>query len=83
MAGYVSLHIALAGWQTSKHHGLDHLSLRGIRAVLPHGSRVARTIHPAGDLMIASHARSLSVPLITNNVREFKKVSGLKVENWI
>ncbi len=35
------------------------------------------------DLMIASHARSLSVPLITNNAREFKKVPGLKVENWI
>jgi len=34
------------------------------------------------DLMIASHARSLSVPLITNNIREFKKVPGLKVENW-
>jgi tRNA(fMet)-specific endonuclease VapC len=35
------------------------------------------------DLMIASHARSLSVPLVTNNVREFEKVPGLKVENWI
>jgi tRNA(fMet)-specific endonuclease VapC len=34
------------------------------------------------DLMIASHARSLSVVLVTNNEREFKKVPGLKVENW-
>ncbi len=34
------------------------------------------------DLMIASHARSLSVTLVTNNVREFTRVPGLKVENW-
>jgi tRNA(fMet)-specific endonuclease VapC len=34
------------------------------------------------DLMIASHARSLSVTLVTNNEREFRRVPGLKVENW-
>jgi tRNA(fMet)-specific endonuclease VapC len=34
------------------------------------------------DLMIASHARSLSIPLVSNNVREFRKVPGLRVENW-
>lgn len=34
------------------------------------------------DLMIASHARSLSVALVSNNVREFRKVPGLIVENW-
>jgi tRNA(fMet)-specific endonuclease VapC len=35
------------------------------------------------DLMIASHARSLSVPLVSNNLREFEKVPGLRLENWI
>lgn len=34
------------------------------------------------DLLIAAHAVSLNIPLVTNNVREFKRVHGLKVENW-
>ena len=35
------------------------------------------------DLMIGSHALSLKCTLITNNVREFKRFPGLKVENWV
>jgi len=34
------------------------------------------------DLLIAAHALSLGARLATNNVREFKRVSGLRVENW-
>ena len=34
------------------------------------------------DLLIAAHALSLDVRLVTNNVREFKRVPGLRVENW-
>ena len=34
------------------------------------------------DLLIAAHALSLDRILITNNEREFKRVKGLKVENW-
>ena len=34
------------------------------------------------DLMIAGHARSRGLILITNNLREFKRVPGLRVENW-
>ena len=34
------------------------------------------------DLLIAAHALSLDRMLITNNEREFKRVKGLKVENW-
>ena len=34
------------------------------------------------DMMIAGHARSLDYTLVTNNVKEFKRVSGLKIENW-
>jgi tRNA(fMet)-specific endonuclease VapC len=37
----------------------------------------------AMDLLIAAHALSLGVRLVTNNEREFKQVPGLKVENWI
>jgi tRNA(fMet)-specific endonuclease VapC len=34
------------------------------------------------DLLIAAHALSLNVTIITNNEKEFKKVKDLKVENW-
>ncbi len=41
--------------------------------------------HPIGsmDLMIAAHDLSLGVRLATNNVREFKRVPNLRVENWV
>ena len=35
------------------------------------------------DFMIAAHARSLGLTLITNNTREFKRVNGLRVKNWV
>ena len=35
------------------------------------------------DMMIAAHALSLDVPLVTNNTKEFERVKGLKLENWI
>ena len=34
------------------------------------------------DTLIAAHALSLNLTLITNNTREFSRVSGLKVTNW-
>ena len=34
------------------------------------------------DLLIAAHARSLSLTLITNNLREFQRVPGLRTDNW-
>ena len=37
----------------------------------------------AMDMLIAAHASSLSVTLVTNNIREFKRIPGLQVENWI
>lgn len=37
----------------------------------------------ASDLLIAAHARSLGYVLVTNNVREFERVDGLTVENWV
>ena len=35
------------------------------------------------DMMIAAHALSLDVPLVTNNTKEFERVKGLKLENWV
>jgi len=34
------------------------------------------------DTQIAAHARSLNYTLVTNNVREFSRVTGLKYEDW-
>lgn len=35
------------------------------------------------DLHIAGHARSLGLSVVTNNEREFQRVQGLLVENWV
>jgi tRNA(fMet)-specific endonuclease VapC len=49
-----------------------------IRADLKaHGTMIG-----ANDLLIAAHARSLGLTLITNNTREFRRVRGLSIENW-
>lgn len=34
------------------------------------------------DLLIAGHARAARLILVTNNTREFFRVSGLQVEDW-
>lgn len=34
------------------------------------------------DMLIAAHALSMGCTLVTNNVREFKRINGLKIENW-
>jgi tRNA(fMet)-specific endonuclease VapC len=35
------------------------------------------------DLFIAAHARSINAVLVTNNAREFNRVSDLTIENWV
>jgi tRNA(fMet)-specific endonuclease VapC len=35
------------------------------------------------DLHIAGHARSRGLTLVSNNLREFRRVPGLLLENWI
>ena len=37
----------------------------------------------AYDLMIAAHALSLDLVLVTNNEREFQRIPDLIVENWV
>ena len=37
----------------------------------------------AYDLQIAAHAISLNAVLVTNNLKEFKRIKGLKVESWV
>ncbi len=48
-------------------------------------AELARSGRPIGpyDLMIAGHARSRGLVLVSNNVRELQRVPGLRLENWV
>ncbi|MBT9319327.1 type II toxin-antitoxin system tRNA(fMet)-specific endonuclease VapC [Actinobacillus pleuropneumoniae] len=35
------------------------------------------------DIHIAAHARSEGLVLVTNNLREFERVEGLRLDNWV
>lgn len=50
-----------------------------IRAAL---ERQGQTIG-VNDLHIAAHARSAGLALVSNNLREFERVPGLLLENWV
>lgn len=66
-------HLAVLDWDWS---AAEHYA--EIRADLKRlGSPIG-----SNDLMIAAHARSRDATLVTNNVREFERVPGLRVENW-
>jgi len=44
--------------------------------------KASGTMIGANDLLIAAHARSLELTLVTNNMDEFSRVQNLKIENW-
>lgn len=48
-------------------------------------SQLERKGLPIGplDTLIAAHAKSLNLTLVTNNEKEFIRVDDLKIENWI
>ena len=54
----------------------------------PHYARIRAdlktrgTMIGANDLLIADHARSLALTLVTNNTREFGRIPNLAIENW-
>lgn len=50
-----------------------------IRSVL----EVAGTPIGSNDLLIAAHAHATGATIVTANTKEFKRVRGLKVENWL
>ena len=51
--------------------------------------RIRAYLHQAGtpigtmDMLIAAHAVASSLTVVTNNIREFARVPGLRVENWV
>jgi tRNA(fMet)-specific endonuclease VapC len=50
-----------------------------IRTLLESGGK------PIGnnDLWIAAHAKAAALIVVTNNEREFQRIPGLKVQNWV
>jgi len=50
-----------------------------LRAYLERSGRSIGTM----DMLIAAHARSIPLTLVTNNIREFSRVPRLRVENWV
>ncbi|NEP09250.1 MAG: type II toxin-antitoxin system VapC family toxin [Symploca sp. SIO2C1] len=54
-----------------------------------HYAVIRRHLEQAGtpispnDLLIAAHALSLNLTLVTANIREFQRVPTLRVENWL
>ncbi|MFC4595617.1 tRNA(fMet)-specific endonuclease VapC [Sphingobium tyrosinilyticum] len=48
-------------------------------------AELARAGTPIGpyDQMIAGHARSAGLIVVTNNRREFDRVPGLRIEDWV
>jgi tRNA(fMet)-specific endonuclease VapC len=51
----------------------------GIRAELEAAGRIIGL----NDLLIGAHACALGLTLVTDNMREFKRIRGLEVENWL
>lgn len=43
----------------------------------------AGTLIGGNDLLIAAHARATGAIVVTANTSEFKRIRGLKVENWL
>jgi tRNA(fMet)-specific endonuclease VapC len=37
----------------------------------------------AMDMLIGAHAVSASMTLVTNNIKEFSRIPGLRLENWL
>jgi tRNA(fMet)-specific endonuclease VapC len=48
-------------------------------------SALENAVKPIGanDLLIAAHASAVNATIVTANVDEFKRIHGLKVENWL
>ena len=58
-------------------------------AAATHAGQIRAELEKSGkpigafDQMIAGHARASGLVLVTNNLREFKRVAGIRIENWV
>ncbi len=59
------------------------------RAAAPHYAEIRADLKKKGaqlganDLLIAAHALSLGAVVVTNNTKDFRRVRGLRIENWM
>jgi len=68
---------------------LSHIAIQPFddQAAIEYG-RVCAALQKKGnpigpmDTLIAAHAKSLNLTVVTNNTREFERVDGLRVEDW-
>lgn len=69
----LALHLAVLDWpqEAAQHYAEIRVDLKRRGAQLG-----------AADLMIAAHARAMEAIVVTNKVKDFGRVKGLKVENW-
>lgn len=58
--------------EAAKHYG-------DIRSALERKGKIIG----GNDLWIAAHALAMDVTIVTNNEKEFSRVKGIKVENWV
>ena len=61
---------------------LDRLAAEEAAAIRAQLEKNGLSIGPY-DLLIAGLARSRDLTLVTNNTREFERIVGLRIENWI
>ena len=94
---YAEMRYGCVGKKASpKHTVLVDQFLKCLDNILPwdvaaadHATKVKKQLSDKGmpiganDTAIAGHALSQNCILVTNNTREFKHVSGLKLEDWV
>ena len=72
LEGFVSrMDVLPLGDSATGHAGQIHAEL----------AKLGMPIRPY-DQLIAGYARSMGLVLVTNNEKEFSRVSGLRLENW-
>ena len=91
------LELVYGAWK-SLHREANLAKIKQLRTLIPvqplddavaaHYGRLRMNLEKRGspigayDLLIAAHTLSLGLVLVTNNVREFRRVDGLRTENW-
>jgi tRNA(fMet)-specific endonuclease VapC len=60
------------GSAAAKHSGNIHAALAKVGNIIG-----------AYDMLIAGHARSLGLIVVTNNLKDFTRVDGLRCEDWL
>ena len=94
---YYEMLLGVIGRKATPHHArLVEAFVARLSAILPwdraaadQAMRVSRDLRAKGtpiggnDAMIAGHALAADCVLVTNNTREFSRVAGLHVEDWV